>query len=119
MTRSDRDRLLDIVAAISAVRAHAADRTTPHVSPALVEDAAKYQLVAIGEAAGELSEETRSSMPAIPWTRVRGLRNILTHRYHNVDLDIVWEIVDEHLAPLDHAIRWTLERSAQALEGPA
>ena len=76
----------------------------------VVEDAIKYRLVEIGEAVGELGDDTRSMAPEVPWAKIKGVRNLLAHAYHDVDIRIVWAIIDEHLDPLDIAI----ERLANA-----
>lgn len=39
----------------------------------------------IGEAVAGLGGEIRTEHPAIPWTRIVGLRNELAHAYHRVD----------------------------------
>jgi uncharacterized protein with HEPN domain len=40
----------------------------------------KYQLIAIAEAVGEVSQASRDSQSSIPWSRIKGMRNLLTHR---------------------------------------
>jgi len=54
----------------------------------------------IGEAAGHVSAETQAAAPAIPWAEIVGLRNRLIHGYDSVDMDILWQILDQDLAPL-------------------
>ena len=45
----------------------------------------------IGEASSQISSETRSQYPALPWGDAIGMRNQLIHAYITVDLDIVWK----------------------------
>lgn len=45
----------------------------------------------IGEASSQISSETRSQYPALPWRDAIGMRNQLIHAYITVDLDIVWK----------------------------
>ncbi|MFH1434215.1 MAG: DUF86 domain-containing protein [Pseudomonadota bacterium] len=54
----------------------------------------------VGEAAGTVSEETRSAHPDIPWTDIIAMRNRLIHAYFNVNLDIVWNTVNSDLPEL-------------------
>ena len=54
----------------------------------------------LGEAAGKVSEATRSESPAIPWRGIIGMRNRLVHGYASVDHDIVWDVVTRDLPPL-------------------
>lgn len=53
-----------------------------------------------GEAAGRISEDTRTRHPEIPWPQIVSLRNRLIHGYDSVDLDILWQIVANDLPPL-------------------
>lgn len=54
----------------------------------------------IGEAATQVSVETRRSMPGVRWADIVGTRNRLIHAYHEVDLNIVWDTVEIDLPPL-------------------
>ena len=45
----------------------------------------------IGAAASQISTETRSRYPGLPWRDAVGMRNQLIHAYINVDADIVWK----------------------------
>ena len=49
-------------------------------------------LEVIGEAARQVTDETRKEFPKIPWAQLAGTRNRLIHAYFNVDLDVLWEI---------------------------
>jgi len=64
--------------------------------------------VVIGEAAGQLGEQTRSQALHIPWTSIVGLRNLIAHAYFRVDLDVIHEIVSESLEELEVAVRTML-----------
>lgn len=89
-------RLRDIAEAIETIKGHIAagefDRKTS--------DAVLYNLVVIGEAAAQLSDETRSAAPEIPWLRVVGLRNLIAHEYFRVDLEVIQSILAEQLDEL-------------------
>lgn len=54
----------------------------------------------LGEAAGRVSEETRSAMPEVPWRAIVSMRNRLVHGYAAVDRDIVWAVVTTDLPNL-------------------
>ncbi|HEX9813427.1 MAG TPA: DUF86 domain-containing protein, partial [Myxococcota bacterium] len=68
-------------------------------------DAVVRNLEIIGEAAGRLSEEFRSSHPGIEWRRMVGLRNRIVHDYFGIDLEIVWTILEQELPGLKEKIR--------------
>lgn len=54
----------------------------------------------IGEAAKQVTTETRTAHPEIPWRQIAGTRDRLIHGYFNVDLDVVWSIATEDLPGL-------------------
>lgn len=50
-----------------------------------------HQLLVLGEAAKQLSEEARRTFPDVPRREVAGMRDRLIHGYHEVDLKAVWD----------------------------
>lgn len=74
--------------------------TSPGLFDRKTSDAVLYNLVVIGEAAAQVSEETRGRAPEIPWTQIVGLRNLLAHEYFRIDLDVIEAIVREQLDQL-------------------
>lgn len=59
----------------------------------------------VGEAAKNVSDETRQHAPEIPWRQIAGARDRLTHGYFDVNLDVVWRIVTDDLPPLIELLR--------------
>ena len=51
----------------------------------------------IGEAAGQLSEESKAGIPDIPWRNIIGMRNRLVHAYFDINLDILWKTIGDGL----------------------
>lgn len=39
------------------------------------------------------------------WHRLIGLRNVISHGYAEIDMQIVWTIIDVHLAPLTEELQ--------------
>jgi uncharacterized protein with HEPN domain len=54
----------------------------------------------IGEAAAQVGEAGRARAPALPWSKMAGMRHILVHAYYRIDVDTVWRVVQEHLPVL-------------------
>lgn len=57
-------------------------------------------LETIGEAAARVSEPTRVTHPEIPWREIIGMRHHLVHGYFEVDLDKMWDTVQNDLPTL-------------------
>jgi uncharacterized protein with HEPN domain len=73
-------------------------------------DATALRLSAIGESGRKLSDELRSRHPEIDWARMFKLRNIVAHHYDRLNFDILWDVVENALAPLETACRAELKR---------
>jgi uncharacterized protein with HEPN domain len=67
-------------------------------------------LEVIGEAAKKIPSEIRAKSQDIDWKRISGLRDILVHEYFGVDLEILWDIVQNEIPVLESKVR-TLLRS--------
>ena len=63
------------------------------------------QLEVIGEASRQLSAEFRNANPQVPWSDMIGMRNILIHVYHEMDLDIVWKTLQSAIPALLSALK--------------
>ena len=57
-------------------------------------------LEVIGEAIKRVPPQVRDRHPGVPWQRIAGLRDILIHHYFGIDVDIVWDIVQDKLPEL-------------------
>lgn len=75
------------------------------------QDAVIRQLSIIGEAAGDLSEEFRRDYPSIPWSDIYGMRNKLVHDYFGVDLEAVWDTIENDLPPLSRTVEAAISES--------
>lgn len=60
----------------------------------------KRFIESVGEAAANVSDEFKNTHADIPWRRIVGTRNVLVHGYAQIDLDILWDIVDVNLPDL-------------------
>ncbi len=54
----------------------------------------------IGEAAARVSPEGQAEYSFIPWKEVVGMRNRLVHGYDSIDLDVLWDTIEDDLPPL-------------------
>lgn len=64
------------------------------------QSAVLHQLLVLGEACKRLSIAVQQRHAEIPWNQIAGMRDILIHQYHNVDLHEVWKTVKTDLPPL-------------------
>jgi len=70
------------------------------LSNELVQAAVIRCVEVIGEAARQVSDNTRRRAPEILWSLIIGMRNILAHDYGAVDFERVYSVVTDHLPEL-------------------
>jgi uncharacterized protein with HEPN domain len=59
----------------------------------------------IGEAVGKLSATLKQACPEVPWQDIKDFRNLLIHEYFGVDLEIVWNTIQDELPILMETVR--------------
>lgn len=78
----------------------------------LVIDAVERCLSRISEAAKKLGTSAEALAPGQPWSKIRGLGNLLRHQYDSIRRSILWEIVTEDIPSL----RAACKKAIRALE---
>lgn len=91
-------RLRDILEASRLIAVYVKEITeTAFRADTQKQDAVIRRIEVIGEAVAHLTEATHQTIPELPVRKMRGMRNIVTHDYGNVDLKIVWDVATVHL----------------------
>ncbi len=75
-------------------------------------DAVIHNLQIIGEATKQVPEIIRQKYPDIPWRQVAGLRDVIAHTYFMVNPEIVWNIINTELNPLQDCVALILQNEA-------
>jgi uncharacterized protein with HEPN domain len=97
MTR-DRQYLNDILTSANLAISYISSKSKEEfVADIQCQDAVNRRIEIIGEAANRVSETTRSTLAMLPWHQMIGMRNVVIHQYDAVDLDIVWDTVQDAL----------------------
>ena len=111
--RDTRERLQDILEAIQHIRRHTAVGRKAFEDDELVQSWCVRHLQIIGEAARALPDETRNSIPEIPWSKIIGMRHVLVHNYFGIDTELVWNVVENELDLLRTAIESFLNQKPE------
>ena len=104
MEKSDHVRLQHMLEAAQEAREFAQGATREDLETNRMLARALVQcLRLVGEAARQVSVETRQEHPAIPWPDTIGMHNRLVHAYYDINYDVVWQTVKEDLPLLVEA----------------
>ncbi len=112
------DILYDIQSAIEKLQErtksiHTVDDFLGSSEGLILLDATCMLLIAIGESLKNLDKVTDGQLlptyPSIPWKQVKGLRDIISHHYFDVDADQIMWIVSNEVSPLKRAIDFFVE----------
>ncbi len=65
-------------------------------------DAVVMRISVIGEASGRLLQfpSTVALLPSIPFPKLKGMRNLITHDYKGINYRTVWEVTQDHIPGL-------------------
>lgn len=63
-------------------------------------DAVVWNLSVLGEAARHIPEYVAERYPLVPWPEMRGIRNRIVHGYDQIDIEIVWAVIQHELPSL-------------------
>jgi uncharacterized protein with HEPN domain len=102
--KDDRVYLGHIRDAIHDIEQYTAGGRDAFMGDRMQQDAVIRKFEIIGEAVKHLSKDTTGRRPDIPWRRIAGMRDRLTHDYLGVDLALVWIAVERDLPNLRSAV---------------
>jgi len=75
----------------------------------LVQDAVIRNLEIIGEGARKVEPVMKENNLEVPWKEVSAMRNKPVHEYFGVDLNTVWIVLVDDIAPLKKHISYILK----------
>jgi uncharacterized protein with HEPN domain len=65
-----------------------------------LQDSIIRRIAIIGEAVKNIPGEIKNKYPEIAWKEIAGMRDILTHEYFGIDLELTWETVKKDIPKL-------------------
>ena len=76
-------------------------------------DAVCMLLIAIGESLKNLDKITNNSLlpkyPQIDWKKVKGLHDIISHQYFDINAEAIYDVCDTKIKPLSDTIKLIIE----------
>ena len=105
MSRSEEMFLQDIILCCEKISGYTENITFEQfLKDGKTYDAVVRNLEIIGEAAKNITDETRGRIPSIPWRNIAGMRDFITHVYFGIDNDILWDVIQNKMPVLSSRI---------------
>lgn len=106
MSEKDKGNLLAIIDSCSKVQKFTVGiwNADDFFSDEKTFDAVLMNFVIIGEAVARLTEELKEQEKQIPWSKIKGFRNIVAHDYFGIDAEEVWQIIKKNLPKLEEKV---------------
>lgn len=103
--RSERERLLDILEAITRIEKYVERGKAAFMRDELIQNWMVSQVAIIGEASRALPEDFQAKHTSVPWADIIAMRNILVHHYFGIDEEAVWLVVERDIPELKQNIQ--------------
>ncbi len=96
--REDKLLLIDILQSGDKIAAYTKNIVfAEFVKNEMIIDAVVRNLEIIGEASKLISTSTKQISASVEWRRMAQFRDVLIHDYFGVEVEIVWDVVQNHL----------------------
>lgn len=102
--------LEDILESIDRIEEYTQDLNQKELFKSIdKQDAIVHRLEIIGEAVKHIPQEFQNKYPKTPWKEIARTRDKITHYYFEIDLEIIWSIIQNDLKPLKDQVKIMLE----------
>jgi len=107
--RDDRLYLIHVQERIARIVLYTAEGKPPFLADTKTQDAVLRNLHTLAESSQRISEPLKASRPDVDWRSIAAFRNVVVHDYLGIDLNQVWDIVQNDLPGLKRAVAAMLE----------
>jgi uncharacterized protein with HEPN domain len=77
-----------------------------------LQDAVLRNLQILSESTQRLSEALKATHPEINWPRIAAFRNVLVHNYLGIDMEKIWDVIQNDVPDLKRVIQAMLDEKS-------
>jgi uncharacterized protein with HEPN domain len=107
--KDDRVYLKHILRCVARIEEYTRGGREMFLSTSIVQDATLRNLQTLAESTQRLSADLKSRYPNVDWRALSGFRNVLVHDYLGIDLDYVYQSIQDQIPALKSAVQALLE----------
>lgn len=105
MKRDIRQYLEDIIESTTKLEEYIKDLTEKDFyNNTLIQDAILRRIETIGEAVKHVPKHLKDKYPNVPWKKIAGMRDILSHEYFGIILENAWNVAKKEALKLKKII---------------
>jgi uncharacterized protein with HEPN domain len=102
--KEDRIYLLHIRDALERILLYTAHDKQAFFVDSRTQDAVIRNLEVVGGAVKNLSDGLKARHATVPWKRIAGMRDKMIHEYFGVNLQLVWDAIEQEVPGLQQKI---------------
>ena len=102
--KDDRIYLLHIRECLERIKQYTSAGRDKFLSDTLIQDAVIRNLQTLAESSQRLADFLKLKHPEVDWKNIAGFRNVVVHNYLGIDVEQIWDIVEQNLPKLKTTI---------------
>jgi uncharacterized protein with HEPN domain len=79
----------------------------------MVIDAVIRNFEVIGEAVNNIPDDVKADYPDVEWSETVGFRNVMIHDYFGIDVEAIWDTIEENIPTLKEHITAVLKEEQE------
>ena len=104
----DRAYLKHIIECIARIRRYTVGGRLAFLADEMIQDAVVRNLQTLAESTQRLSAALKQRHTSIDWRLIGRFRNVVVHHYLALDVERIWDVVEQQLDPLNHVVSQAL-----------
>lgn len=102
--KDDKLYVMHINECIKRIESYTSGGHDTFMASILIQDAVLRNLQTLGESARRLSSDLKATHPGAEWAGVSGFRNMLVHDYMDLNMELIWKVIERDLPPFKKII---------------
>ncbi|GAB4240069.1 MAG: DUF86 domain-containing protein [Stanieria sp.] len=107
--KDDRLYLTNIKECIERIENYTRDGKEVFLQTTIIQDTVIRNFEIIGEATKRLSSYIKTAYPDVPWQQIAGFRDVLIHDYLKININRVWNVIEQNLPQLKATVETILQ----------